>query len=366
MKMQLTMRLLGSTALLTTALAVAHLAQAESSHALTPLTMRVARAAHTATLLADGRVLIAGGFQVEGQSLASAELFDPATNRFAPAGELVTPRVGHAAIRLRDGRVLLAGGWDGRTRTNALEVFDPETGTFNAAGKLSTPLAEHTLTLLADGRVLIASGLSARNAPSDAVFAFDPDTGRVTRIGALKTGRGGHTATLLRDGRLLIVGGTGKSDAVLADAEVFDVQTGRTAEVIPLLAPRRKHAAALLADGRVMLIGGSDGRDWHGQYDTTEIYDPTASRFIAGPRLNADRFKLADAVATLRDGSLIVAGGDAQVERYDAQRNRVAPAATLDDAYFSATATALPDGRVLIAGGYDRDITASRNAWLLR
>ena len=136
-------------------------------HCLSPiLKMNVARAAHTATLLPDGKVLIAGGFREEGTSeiaIASAEIFDPATHTFTPISDMNEPRNGHTATLLPNGKALLAGGWNQQGRTETAELFDPQTGTFEYTGSLMRPRQGLTATLLENGQVLIAGGDSARS-----------------------------------------------------------------------------------------------------------------------------------------------------------------------------------------------------------
>lgn len=132
------------------------------------LKMNAERAAHTATLLPDGKVLIAGGFREEGTSevaISSAEIFDPATNTFTPTNDLNEPRNGHTATLLPNGKVLLAGGWNQHGRTATAEVYDPQTGAFEYTGSLMALRQGLTATLLHNGQVLIAGGDSARNSP---------------------------------------------------------------------------------------------------------------------------------------------------------------------------------------------------------
>ncbi len=328
--------------------------------------MRSPRAAHTATLLNDGRVLILGGFRGREEVVPDNEIFDPATGRFLEAARMRWPRIGHTATLLRDGRVLVIGGWNSGRRVAEAEVYDPATQAFVIAGHKFGPRADHTATLLADGRVLIAGGFSARNAPQPVAEIFDPKTLTFSKAASLTIARSGHTATRLGDGTVLLIGGTTRDDQVLASAEVYEPSTGRFVESGALSVRRRKHAATKMIDGKVLVIGGTDERDWDNPYATTEIYDPQTRTFSKGPNLNQSRFKLQDATVGLPNGDTLVAGGDAIFEVFSFKMQKFTNSASLDKDYFFSTATLLNDGRVLIAGGYDRQIRATQHVWIYR
>jgi hypothetical protein len=323
--------------------------------------LRLPRAVHTATVLPDGRVLIAGGCTDPGceSPTATTELFDPKAGRFVPGPRLSRPRVGHAAVPLRDGSVLVLGGWSGSTPTSTVERFAG--GRFVAAGSMLSPRGGFTATRLRDGRVLVVGGTGGFEAHASSEL-YDPATGRFTATGSLARARSAHTATLLRDGRVLVVGGSDGAD-VLRTAELYDPRTGRFTPAGVLRAPRHKHAAVALRDGRVLVVGGSDVRDSRGRYRSTELW--IGRRFRAGPTLREPRFKLPDAVALLGNGDVLVAGGADAVERYR-PGGRFVGAGKLGGAFMFATATALTGGRVLIAGGYDDSITPTEGAWLYR
>jgi hypothetical protein len=99
--------------------------------------MLTPRSGHTATLLPDGKVLIAGGMRRNQDFYKSAELYDPATGKFQPTGEMSIGRVGHFAILLRSGKVLVGGGWIGRGTTDSAELYDPTTGKFTVISKMT-------------------------------------------------------------------------------------------------------------------------------------------------------------------------------------------------------------------------------------
>lgn len=174
-----------------------------------------ARSDHTSTLLPDGWVLIVGGEQGPAM-LATAEVWDPASEDFSPAGSMAEGRKLHTATLLPDGRVLVSGGAGnpagyGDPFLATAEIWDPASGQWTATGPLDQWRAEHTATLLGDGRVLIVGGGAFTRDGFDTFDyseAWDPVAGSFVPAGRLATARLGHSSTRLSDGRVLVVGGT--------------------------------------------------------------------------------------------------------------------------------------------------------------
>jgi hypothetical protein len=178
-------------------------------------------------------------------------------------------------------------------------------------------------------------------------------------------GRVSQTATLLRDGRVLIAGGRGEQ--VNASADLYDPAKKDFSMTGAMITPRYKHAAGVLPDGRVLVAGGSGPLDWKGQLSSAEIYDPKTGTFVATAPLTDPRYKLPDEAPTLPDGSLLFAGGSATVDVYEPASGKfVELADQMPDARHFMTETKLPDGAVLLTGGYVNDDRATAAAYVFR
>lgn len=325
------------------------------------------RAAHSATLLRDGHVLLAGGCHANGCEegiSGDALVFDPKSKSFAKTGALVQPRVGHRAIRLRNGAVLLVGGWTAGGASKLVELYDPATGRFSRQGELLQPRDGFSATALDDGDILIAGGYTGDMQRLSTAELYDPRTGRSRATGVLSTPRMAHTATLLADGRVLVAGGSSARGHLLDSLELFDPATGRFQDAGHLRKARHKHAAVRIGNA-VLVIGGAGVNESAEQFRDSELWRPGATRTLPGPMMQDGRYKIVDAVARLRDGSVLVAGSGRTPELLDAGASDFKPInGALDGELAFSTATALRDGRVLIAGGYDPGIHPSRSAWL--
>ncbi len=281
-----------------------------------------ARRGHRAAVLEDGSVLVAGGI-AQGKLLASAELHgrSPAAS-WASTGQLSEPRLGHTLTVLRDGRVLVTGG-TGRAGPPSrgsqtvrpiasAEVFDPRTQRWSAAGQMSVPRFEHTASLLPDGRVLIAGGLGIRSGetvPVASAELYNPATRTFSRTGEMASARTDHAAATLQDGRILVSGGDGGT-APLASAEIFDPAREAWSGAASLARTRRGHSATPLQDGTVLVTGGeSFVGGARSSLTSAERFDPSRNVWRSAGDMSCPRSE--QGAAILPDGSVLVVGGDA-------------------------------------------------------
>ena len=215
--------------------------------------LREPRDSHTATLLPDGQVLVAGGItNFPLPDLRSAELYNPTAGAWAPTGDMTVSRVNHTATLLSNGKVLAAGGQDNAAVAQAsAELYTPgTTGTWSSTGSLAVMRKSHTATLLPNGKVLVTGGRDASNQALASTELYDPSTGKWTAADPLSTPRADHTATLV-GGRVLVVGGSTN-----ATAELYDPTTGKWSGQGSLATARSQHTATPLAGGRVLVAGG--------------------------------------------------------------------------------------------------------------
>jgi Kelch motif protein len=341
--------------------------------------MSVVRSGYTATRLADGTVLIAGGQRNPCQGcsteyLATAEIYNPQSGTFALTGSMITARSRHSATLLNDGRVLVAGGSNvGRSLPGA-EVYDPQTGAFQPTGDMTAPQAGHAATLLANGKVLIAGGTDRSN-PAAVVVApanvYDPATGTFAEAG--DPGLDGFyspTATLLPDGRVLLIGPAGIDFTTFA-VLLYDPDAGTFSQILNpanLPAYLDTQTATLLASGEVLIAGGSDDAfDGLHTLRSAELFDPSTGAFNGTGGMRQARQR--HSATLLPSGLVLIAGGSlcssdlrtmctelASAELYDPSSGTFVQTGDMLNARTEHTATLLRDGRVLILGGFVGDV----------
>ncbi len=220
-----------------------------------------------AVVLGDGRFLMIGGASKDADGLliglnAETEAFDPATGTWSDVAPMLERRASHSATVLGDGRVLVAGG--GRADgpyLKTVEIYDPEADAWSEGAPMSRGRAFHTATLLPDGRVLVVGGKGKIRQAE----IYDPEADAWSAAGETADPRSEHSATLLPDGTVLVAGGTG----YLATSEIYDPQTGTWSGGEDLGTGRYKHGAIVLDDGRTLIMGGTS-KD--GMLATTEVY----------------------------------------------------------------------------------------------
>jgi hypothetical protein len=320
----------------------------------------VTRTEHTATLLPNGMVLIAGGSGDFSDVGASAELYDPSTGIFTATGSMAEARSEHTATLLPSGKVLVAGGintWTGVSVASA-ELYDPSPGRFTAAGSTAVTRASHTATMLPSGSVLIAGGTDPDGLSLASAELYDPSAGKFTAIADMTAARTSHTATMLPNGLVLIAGGQGNRSFGMT-AELYDPDVGTFTATSTMVADRSYHTATMLPNRLVLIAGGEYftgglGATATGTTAGAELYDPEAGTFSATGSMTVPR--LLHTATMLLDGKVLIAGGTdefavfASAELYDPEAGTFSATGSMVARREYHTATLLPDGNVLIVG----------------
>jgi hypothetical protein len=348
--------------------------------------MPVPRAGHVVVAEPGGTFLFFGGGSdglVASYGQTAIDRYDPATQTWSPVGDMLSARVSHSATRLADGRILLVGGADevlGEPTTKA-EIFDPVTATSQALPDLPVPRALHSASLLPDGRVLIAGGTTSFNSPQDIVngalrttLLFSPITQSFVAGPNLAEPKVGHTATTLQDGRVLIAGGFSWVQIIFQIPFVSDraqlyspnAGSGTFSSSITMTGDRFAHAAIRLDNGNVWIVGGA-------QDQVASPFDPVATNTIEEFDVATQTFSLVGgmtvarglpAVVRLANGDILIAGGafgalslptpSSSIDILNQQGNFIA-AFDMATPRANFSASLLSDGTVLLAGGGEID-----------
>ncbi len=319
--------------------------------------MLQARSNHTATLLPDGRVLVAGGFNSSGAPTDTSEIYTPATGRFTTAGSLPSKSAGHTATLLNDGRVLAAGGGN-----SSAEIFSPATNTWNPAGGMGSTRSFHTATKLGNGSVLLAGGTDNAGKTIQSTIVFNPATGAFSNGPSMTVARERHTAALLSNGKVLIAGGrqkAGNTLTTLKSAELCDAASC-TAVSGTMAQARYGHSVEFTSSGQLLVIGGADPSS-----TVAELFTGSGFATITSTAMRAARRDLG--VSLLPDGRLLVTGGAGAAgvpQSSELFGSAFINGAKMLSAHSGHRSTRLPDGRVLITGGLGSTGVASSAAEL--
>jgi allophanate hydrolase subunit 1 len=326
--------------------------------------MTSARSLHTATALANGTVLIAGGFDSTRTTLASAEIYDPITGLFTATGAMSAGRVAAEAVRLRNGQVLMVGGQDASGNAIAsVDLYDPITGTFSPTGALGTPRLNPTVTVLKNGSVLVAGGYegTSHGEPLATAEIYKPKIGRFVETGSMDTPRRNATATRLRDGTVLIAGGY--NGEAVNSPELFNPRSGKFSAAAAMSTPRRYPSATLLPGGAVLVAGGFATATGDALRSSERFVRSSwswltgAQRFVMDGMMHIARGR--HTATQVNHNTILMAGGYdgvrplASAEIYNIRRQTFEIVGSMQTPRFRHTATPLEDGSVLVVGGED-------------
>ena len=354
--------------------------------------MHTARIGATATLLQNGKVLITGGSStafgnIDSAIYSSAELYDPVTGTFSKTGSMGSARTDHTATLLADGEVLITGGMgcspsrscshvsgSAIEQLASAELYDPSTAKFSRTGSMSASRAYGTATILTDGRVLVAEGADG---PTQTAELYDPKTGKFLRA-AKEPAFDNAKATRLANGKVLV---TGDASYLGIGAEVYDETSNKFEKVSIALAPgkspkvqykgeeieRYSGPGLLLRDGKVLIF----------QSGYLETYDPTTALCADAGFISPAGQWLVPSATELPDGRVLFVGGQLMVDPvsyvvvttnsfvvYD-PISKTADTGAIKTARIYSTSTVLPNGSVLIAGGQDANEKPLASAELL-
>ena len=331
--------------------------------------MSAARLDFTATALRDGRILIVGGrtkawaYSADGSPTPLVDIFDGASKGFRRAASLAIPRAGQTATLLASGKVLVAGG----DPSGSAEIYDPAADSWTPASRMHHVRYDHAATLIAGGKVLVTGGasspplgISARGAQPAQLPAeiYDPARDAWDEAAAPRFDRPVYpTATPLQDGRVFVVGGQymeNSPDQGTETSELYDPRSNTWAQAAPetRTVARQYHSATLLADGRVLVAGGVlDGRT----VSSAVVYDPKTNTWTVEANMNEGR--CGQGSALLANGLAFVFGSgcwnaaSAGAEEFDPSTTRWYAVASLAAPRGDIIAAVLPNGDVLAAGG---------------
>ena len=313
----------------------------------------------TATLLPDGRVVIAGGQDANGNVLATVEIFQP-DGTVSSGPPMGTPRYGHSAVLLGNGHLLVAGGHTtGGAVLKTAEIFDPSSNTWTSISSLMTDArADFTMSALSSGDALVIGGNNG-SGPVGSIDRFSVSAGTFSPQAALSVPRKLHAASVLRDGRIVVTGGIGVGQGAasipVSLTEIYDPDTNTVTAGPSLNVARFGHSSTTLVDNTVLIAGGNNGST---DLASIEIFDPVAGKMSTGSVTLATPRSGQVAVLLPNNGGVLIAGGTsagtalASTELYQSWNAAILANGALSAARQGAAASALQfDGAALVTGG---------------
>ena len=324
------------------------------------------REGHTATLLVNGKVLVAGGTN-NGVAINSAELYNHTTGTWASTGSMHVARTLAGSVLLSNGSVLVVGGCLNdclSTTTNSAELYNPTTGTFTATGSMVRARAGFGIALLANGQVVVAGGCTAYDqngcaATTTSAEVYNPATGHWTATGSLRGARFAVTATRLASGKVLVVGGATAASDALNSSEIYDPTTKTWSLGPKMVQARSGYASILLPTGKVLFVGGENINGV--SIASAELYNPSTGAFTATGSMTATRVE--HTAVLLATGKVLVSGGYKQTsnvvtplasaELYNPATGIWTTIGSMSTARGDHTSTVLTNGFVLNTGGSD-------------
>ncbi len=335
---------------------------------------------HTATRLADGRILLVGGSRAVDDFLADVDIVNPVTGQTSRVAPLHKPRHAHTATLLQDGRVLVVGGyalpWGW---LDDAELYDPITNIWITVPPRYSHGVTHTATVMRDGRVLVVGGNIGSSLHTERVEIFDSRSNTWSEAQSLPGQRANHTAQLLPDGRVLIAGGqTDETGVVGGSALLYDPWVDTWTATGPMVRPRIWAESALLGDGRVLVAGGMTLADMPANTfsPSAEIYDPATNTWSNAAAMSQPRYS--HMLFSLPGGQVLVLGGARdweccwtsnsfvrEIESYKPDENVWRVVAELPQPRAQAAAAQLLDGRVWLTGGRWSYTIHGADSWLI-
>lgn len=316
---------------------------------------------HASALLPNGRVLAAGGEKDNQLPLNTASLYNAITGTWSATSSMSTARYHPSYVLLANGKVLIAGGYMGAwtSVTNTAELYDANTAVFSNTGSMLTARVSNMniLVQLANGKALIAGGSSnATNNPLSSAETYNSATGTWSNTGAMHYPRVEHTVTRLSNGKVLVAGGStlGMYYAPTTSAELYDPATGTWSNIAPMVSARMGHTATLLSNGKVLVAGGFSNKIWGINLRTAEIYDPITGTWTAVGLMATARGL--HSATLLPNGTVLVAGGYSSItsaELYNPSTATWSTTGALGYGTYTHNTTLLNTGKVLLAGGWN-------------